>query len=153
VRRKEAHSISSEGSWSLLTSAATVHDWKLPVNNELDILRKVPGDFSYDISFEKRNQFVPMRRAEHEDVDTQSGREIKNRRGRVFADGIKRDDLHVILPALFQHGVHDLRGLRVVLPTRTLGALQWAWQRDGQFFNEQNVKRALAQVRFFQREP
>jgi len=80
---------------------------RLPVNNELNVFRETAGDFRDDVALEQRNQFVPVRRTEHENVDAQRGGEIENRGGRVFADRVERDDLDAVLPAMIQHGVHD----------------------------------------------
>ena len=80
---------------------------RLPVNNELNVFRETAGDFRDDVALEKRNQFVPVGRTEHENVDAQRGGEIENGGGRVFADRVERDDLDAVLPAMIQHGAHD----------------------------------------------
>ena len=39
------------------------------VNEQLDVFRKVFGDFRNHVAFEKGKHFVAVRRAEHEDID------------------------------------------------------------------------------------
>src|ERR1043165_4009478 len=82
---------------------------RLPVNDELDILWQTPGHLSHHVAFEQGNQFVPVRRTEHENVNAERGGEVEDRRSWIFADREQGNDLDFILPALFEHGIHDVR--------------------------------------------
>ena len=81
----------------------------LAVDDQLNVFRQVLGHLVHDVPPEQLGERAAMRRAEHENVDAQSSREVKDGGGRILTDTVQGHDWNIVLPAQFQHAGHDLR--------------------------------------------
>src|SRR5438093_6766304 len=105
------------------------------MNYELDVFGQLRRHLGYDIAFKQGSQGPAVGSAEHQEINAESRREVENRAGRVFADGIHRQNADAGAVREIEHAVHDTGSLTVVLPTGAFRIRQGAGQADGQLLD------------------
>src|SRR5437899_9776878 len=105
------------------------------MNYELDVFGQLRRHLGYDIAFKQGSQGPAVGSAEHQEINPESRREVENRAGRDFADGIHWQNADAGAVRVLEHAIHDSGGLTVVLPASTFRIRQGAWQVNGQLLD------------------